>query len=166
MNLVPTIQREVAAMDPNLPVYHVRSMAEVMGDSLERRRLALILLGSFAGLALLLASIGIYGVIAYSVVRRVREIGVRVALGAQPSDVMRLLVGQGLLLLLSGIVLGLVGALALTRSLASFLYGIKATDPVTFACGALLLAGVGLLASYVPARRAMKVDPMIALRYE
>ena len=164
--LASELRGAVWGLDPQLAVAQVRTMDQVIQRSTTPRRFNLLLLTGFASVALMLSAIGIYGVIAYSVVRRVREIGVRVALGAQRSDVLRLVVGQGLLLLLSGIVLGLLGAVALTRSLASFLYGIKATDPVTFACVAVLLAVVGLLASYIPARRATKIDPMIALRYE
>ena len=164
--LASSLRGAVWDLDSQLAVAQVRTMDQVIQKSTTPRRFNLLLLAGFASLALLLSAIGIYGVIAYSVVRRVHEIGIRMALGAQRNDVMRLVVGQGLLLLLGGIVLGMIGALALTRSLASFLYGVKSTDPATFAGVAILLAGVGLLASYVPARRATKVDPMIALRYE
>jgi putative ABC transport system permease protein len=165
-SLAAALRAAVWDLDSQLAVAQLRTMDQVIQKSTTPRRFNLLLLTGFASLALVLSAIGIYGVIAYSVVRRVREIGVRMALGAQRNDVMRLVVGQGLLLLLSGVGLGIVGALALTRSLGSFLYGVKATDPVTFACVAALLAGVGLVASYVPARRATKVDPVNALRYE
>jgi putative ABC transport system permease protein len=141
-------------------------MDQVISQSTTPRRFNVFLLAGFAFLALILSAIGIYGVIAYSVVRRVHEIGIRMALGAQRADVMHLVVGQGLLLLGIGVVVGILGALALTRSLASFLYGIRPTDPATFACVVMILAGVAFVACYIPARRATKVDPMTALRYE
>lgn len=154
------------AVDPQLAVAQIQTMDQVISASTTPRRFNLFLLAGFASLALVLSAIGIYGVIAYSVVRRVHEIGIRMALGAQRGDVMRLVVGQGVLLLGIGVVVGILGTLALTRALASFLYGIRPTDPTTFACVVVILVGVALVASYIPARRATKVDPMIALRYE
>jgi putative ABC transport system permease protein len=141
-------------------------MDQIISESTAPRRFTLFLLAAFAGLAIVLAAIGIYGVIANSVSQRTHEIGIRMALGAQRQDVMRLVVGQGARLVAAGIVIGIIGALALTRSLASFLYGVRPTDPVTFAGAVLLLGAVAILASYIPARRATKVDPMVALRYE
>ena len=125
-----------------------------------------MLLGGFAGLAVMLSAIGIYGVIAYSVAQRVHEIGIRMALGAQREDVLRMILAQGLRLLGIGLLLGACGGLILTRSLESLLYEVRPSDPVTYACTVAVLAGVALLASYVPARRATKVDPMTSLRYE
>jgi predicted permease len=166
MNLVPTIQREVSAIDPDLPVYKVSSMTEVMGDSLERRRLALILLAVFAGLALLLASVGIYGVTSYGVAQRHREIGLRMALGADRGRVLRMLLRSGLATIAIGLGVGLVLALALTRLMSGLLFSVRTWDPVALGGAAVLLMAAALLAIFVPARRATKVNPMVALRYE
>ena len=165
-SLSSALRSSVWAVDSQLAVAQIQTMDQVISESTTPRRFNLFLLAGFASLALTLAAIGIYGVIAHSVVRRVHEIGVRMALGAQRRDVMRLVVGQGLLLLGIGVLVGTLGTLALTRSLESFLYGIRATDPVTFACVVVILGGVALAACYIPARRATKVDPIIALHYE
>ena len=141
-------------------------MMEHMGFSLLPARMAATLLGVFGFLALALASVGIYGVMSYSVNRRTHEIGIRIALGAQAADVLKLIVQQGMFLAASGILLGLLAAFGLTRFLSSLLYGVSATDPVTFIGIPLLLAAIALLASYVPARRGVRVDPIVALRYE
>jgi putative ABC transport system permease protein len=157
---------EIHRFDPNLPVTHVMTLNDLFADSVSPRRFSTFLLGVFAGLALLLAAMGIYGVMSYVVSLRTNEIGIRVALGAQPGDIWRLVIGRGAQLALAGVAFGLVGAFALTKLISSLLYGVKPTDPLTFGGVALLLVSVALLACYVPARRAMRVDPMVALRYE
>ncbi|HYY99141.1 MAG TPA: ABC transporter permease, partial [Pyrinomonadaceae bacterium] len=164
--LAPAAAKEARALDPNVPVFDVKTMGQRLSDSLARRRFAMTALGLFALVAMALAAVGIYGVMSYSVAQRTREIGVRVALGAQGRDVLGLVVRQGMLLAALGIALGLVGAAGVTRVMGSLLFGVGATDPLTFASIALLLAAAALLACYVPARRATKVDPMVALRYE
>jgi ABC-type antimicrobial peptide transport system permease subunit len=141
-------------------------MDQLLAGSLSRSRFTMLVLGVFAALALVLACVGIYGVIAYSVTQRIQEFGIRMALGANRHDVFRLVLGQGTRLTLLGIGLGIVAALIVTRLMATLLYGISATDPLTFAAVALLLALVALAACYIPARRATRVDPIVALRYE
>jgi putative ABC transport system permease protein len=162
--LSSAVRAQVQAVDPTVAVAAITPMTRLLADSLAPRRFTLLLLGAFAGLALLLAGGGVYGVMAYAVSERTQEIGVRLALGARGPDVLRMVLAQGLRLALSGVLLGLGGALALTRLLKTLLFGVSATDPLTFTAIALLLLVVALLACYVPARRATKVDPLIALR--
>jgi predicted permease len=164
--LLGAVRSEIKSLDPNLPVSNARTMEEVLAQSLATRRFVLLLFGLFAGLALLLATIGIYGVLTASVLQRTRELGVRIALGATTRDVGRLIVGQGVKLVLSGVVLGLVSAFALQRLIGKLLFGISPTDPLTFTTIAFLLIAVALFASWIPARRATKVDPLTALRSE
>jgi predicted permease len=164
--LVPAIREEVRRLDPSLPAFDVKTLSEHMGVSLFPARVAAALLGAFGLVALLLAAMGVYGVVSYAAAQRTREIGIRVALGAQGRDVLRLVAGRGMLLVGVGLGLGLACALALTRFMEGLLYGVSATDPLTFALVVLLLGGVALLACLAPARRAAKVDPVVALRYE
>lgn len=158
-----TVRREVQALDKDQPVYGLRTMDDVVANSLGTRRVSMQLFAVFAGAALLLAAVGIYGVMAYSVTQRTQEIGIRMALGAQAGDVLRMVVRQGMVLALIGIGVGLAGALGLTRLIANLLFGVQATDPMTFVAISLLLAFVALLACYLPARRAARLDPMNAL---
>ena len=163
---VAWIQRDVNAIDKDLPVTDGASMSEAIQGTVSQPRFQTFLLGMFGSLALILAAVGIYGVISYSVVQRTHEIGIRVSLGAQRKDVLQLVLGEGLKLALAGAAIGLAAALGLTRLMANLLYGVSATDPLTFAAVAVVLMFVALFACYIPARRAMRVDPMVALRYE
>jgi len=164
--LVPAVKEQVAALDRNLPISKIQTMEQIVAGSVTPQRFNLTLLGSFAALALLLAAVGIYGVISYSVTQRTREIGVRMALGARARDVSRLVIGQCIKLALLGVALGLGGALALTRWMKTLLFNVSETDPLTFTAIAILLTAVALLAGWLPARRATKVDPLVALRHE
>jgi putative ABC transport system permease protein len=165
-SLSASIRAAVAAIDKDQPIFAIHTMQQLVNDSISTRRLTLVLLGIFSALALLLAAIGIYGVMAYSVALRTQEIGIRMALGAQRQDVLRLVLGQGARIAFFGVAIGLAAAAALARALSSLLFSVSASDPVTFAAVAVLLVAVTLLACYIPARRALRVDPIIALRYE
>jgi ABC-type antimicrobial peptide transport system permease subunit len=166
LSVLPAITGAIRETDVDVPLLNIRTMDDSVSASLAPERFTMLLLGSFAGLALLLAVVGIYGVMSYSVSRRTNEIGIRVALGASRGDVLLLVVRQAMLLALVGAAIGIAGALALSRLMASQLYGVRPTDPVTFISVAALLLIVALAASYLPARRAMRVEPMAALRYE
>jgi ABC-type antimicrobial peptide transport system permease subunit len=166
MALLPLVRSEVLAMDKDLPLANPRTLEQVIAESLGERRFQTTLLTAFGLIALLLASVGIYGVVAYTVAQRSKEIGIRMALGAQGSSVLKMVMGAALRLALLGVGIGLVGAFAVTAALRSSLYGVSATDPVTFAAVSLLLLGIAALASWAPARRATRVDPMVSLRAE
>ncbi len=165
-SLLRPIVGQVREMDANLPVYNVKTMEEYLSDAMASTRFTMILIAIFAGVALVLASVGLYGVISYSVRQRTQEIGIRMAFGAEQSDILRLVVGRGMLLIMIGVGLGLAGSLGLTRVLASLLYGVAATDPVTYVGISGLLVAIALLACLVPAQRATRVDPMNSLRAE
>jgi putative ABC transport system permease protein len=164
--LASAVRSEVHALDPNLPVYNVKTVSQMIDERISPKRLMTYILGVFALVALLLAAVGIYGVMSYAVTQRTREIGIRIALGAQTLDVLKLVVKNGLVLALIGVVIGLPAAFALTRLLANFLFNVTPTDAVTFAVVSISLIVVALFACYVPARRATKVDPLVALRHE
>ena len=161
-----SIRRTLQQVNSQTVIYNMETMDEIISNSLASRRFSMILMGVFAALALMMASIGVYGVISYLTSQRTHEIGIRMALGAGKSDVLMMVVRQGLKAVLVGVAIGIAGAFALTRFLASLLFGVKPTDPLTFTAVSLLLIVVALLACYIPARRASKIDPMVALRYE
>jgi putative ABC transport system permease protein len=160
------LRSALSEIDPNQPLVKVRTMEDNIASSVAQPRFRTWLIGIFAALAVMLAAVGIYGVMSYSVTQRTNEIGIRVTLGAQPTDVFRIVVGEGLRFAVLGVGIGVVAGLLLTRLLRSFLYGVSASDPLTFIGVTVLLLGVALAASFFPARRATRVDPIIALRYE
>jgi putative ABC transport system permease protein len=166
LGLAATVRRTVWEIDKDQPVSNISTMEDILSESITRQRFSMLLLGIFATLALVLAAVGIYGVMSYSITQRTREFGIRMALGARGSDVLKLAVGHALKLVLIGVVIGLGAAFILTRVMSSLLFRVSATDPTTFAIISLVLISVAVLASYIPARRATKIDPMVALRYE
>jgi len=163
---IAALRAAVRALDPNQPLVRIRTMEENIATSVAEPRFRTTLLGIFAGCALLLSVVGLYGVVTYSVTRRASEIGIRLALGAQRGDILRMVLGEGLRLALAGIAIGGVGALALTRLVEKFLFATAVTDPVTYILVPAVLVAVALLACYVPARRAMRLDPIAALRHD
>jgi putative ABC transport system permease protein len=166
LQMVAAVRRQIWTLDQDLPVSKVRTMERLLAESVSGRQFYMLLMGVFAASALLLAAIGLYGLMAYTVTQRTHEIGIRMALGAQAGNVLRLVIGQGIKLAVTGMVIGLIASLALTRMIKGMLFGVSATDPATFVIIPLLLAGVALIACYLPARRATKVDPMVALRID
>jgi putative ABC transport system permease protein len=165
-SLVGSVRQIIREVDPDQPVSNVATMAEVLGEEAAQRRMGMIMLVGFAALALLLASLGIYGVLAYFVTQHTNEIGLRQALGATPRNILFLVLKKGMGLTLAGVGLGLLAALGLTRLMSSMLFGVNASDPLTFVAVPVVLVAVALFACYLPARRATKVDPLVALRYE
>jgi putative ABC transport system permease protein len=166
LTFAAAVRSQIQAMDKDQPVSNIHTMEELMARSVSPPRFYLLLLAVFAGVALLLAAVGIYGVMSYLVTQRTHEIGVRMALGAQAGDVLKLVVKQGMTVTLTGVVIGLLAALGLTRLIRNLLFGVSAADPLTLGLIAALLTVVALLACWIPARRATKVDPLIALRHE
>jgi len=163
---VSAIRNAIHSVDKDEPMARVQTLDDLVSDSMGQRRLSMVLLGTFSGIALLLASVGIYGVMSYSVAQRTREMGIRMALGAKQRDVLRLVLRQGMTLVLIGVGIGVLAALALTRVIANQLYAVRPTDPTTFTAVAVLLAGIALVATLLPAWRATRVDPVVALRDE
>jgi putative ABC transport system permease protein len=166
LSVVSAVRAQVAGPTEDQPIFGVQTMEEIISGSLAERRFTMLLLIIFASTALVLAAVGTYGVMSYAVSRRTHELGVRLALGASRSEILRLVVWEGIVLAAIGAAVGLTAALGLTRLMASLLYGVRPADPATLAAVSLLLAGIALLACYIPAWRATKVDPLVALRYE
>jgi len=164
--MIPSVAAAIRDIDPEVPLIDPKTLEAVLDESLAQQRFAMTLLSLFAGFALLLAAIGIYSVLSYSVRRRMQEIGIRMALGARRRQILWLVVGHGLRLTVAGLVLGGIGAIAVSHLIAGLLFGVPPTDPVTFVAVAALLTAIALLACYLPARRAMRVDPMVSMRSE
>jgi putative ABC transport system permease protein len=165
-SLIASVRKQIQAIDPELPVYNATPLVDLISETTKDERFNALLLGMLAALAIGLSAVGLYGVMSYLVTHRTREIGIRMALGAQSSDVLGLVIRQGMLPVVIGITLGLAANLALTRLMRSLLFEVSAVDPMTFVVSAMLLILVALLACWIPARRATKVDPMVALRFE
>jgi putative ABC transport system permease protein len=165
-SLAPTLFQQIHALDDSLALYQVRTMRQVLADSMSWASSQSLLLTTFALLALVLTAVGIYGVMAYAVTQRTHELGLRMALGARSREIMRLVMRQGARIMIIGVVLGVAGALALSRVMANFVFGVQPRDPVTFVFVTAFVALIALLASFIPARRATKVNPMVALRHE
>jgi putative ABC transport system permease protein len=165
-SVTSAIRQQVLDVDKNMPIYEVSTMDQLLANSVVQPRLNLTLLVAFAAIALVLAAVGIYGVMAYTVTQRTHEIGIRMAMGAQSEDVLRQVLAEGARLAAIGLAIGLAGSLVASRLIATLLFGVKPTDPVTFAAVTVILASVSLAACYIPARRATRVDPLVALRYE
>jgi ABC-type antimicrobial peptide transport system permease subunit len=166
VGMAGAVRAEIASMDHDLPIFNLMTMDEIRGDSVAQRRFGMLLLGIFAGVALVLAVVGIYGTISYMVGQHTREIGIRMAMGAQKRHILQMTVGHGLVLTAMGMLVGFGGAFALTRYLSSLLFGISGTDLSTFIAVSVLLLAVAMLASYIPARRAAKIEPIAALHHE
>jgi predicted lysophospholipase L1 biosynthesis ABC-type transport system permease subunit len=164
--LAPAVRAAIRSVDPEQPVALLRTLERIVDESVAPQHITMLLVGGFAGLALVLAGVGLYGVMSYLAAQRTHEIGVRMALGAQPSDVLRLVVRQAMVVALTGAAIGLAGALALTRLMASLLFGVTARDPLVFVTAPLVMLAIALAASFFPARRASKVHPLTALRYQ
>ena len=164
--LVPAVRAALRSLDPTIPIYQVQTIEQQLGEMVAQRRFSMALLGTFAALALVLGLVGVYGVTAYLVAQRTREVGLRLALGAHPRDVVRMVVGQGMRSAVVGVVVGLAASLVVTRLMASLLYGVSPTDAVTLLAVTALLALATLVANWLPARRAARVDPLVALRAE
>lgn len=164
--VVPAVRARLAALDKNVPLYQVATMEELLGHSSASRRFSLVLLSLFAALALLLAAVGVYGMLSFSVSRRTQEFGVRMALGAEPRDLLWLILKQGMKPVLLGVILGFIASVVITRLISSLLYGVSPTDPLTFSGVTMLLVVVGIAACYIPARRILRVDPLRALRHD